>query len=70
MSHTDLRDWLEAVESRGELEQVSGANWDLEISSIAELVYREGKDPNPSGKTARHYYEHFAHILWRGSLYY
>ena len=48
MSHTDLRDWLESVKSHGELEQVKGATWDLEMSSIVELVYREGKDPKPA----------------------
>ena len=40
MSHIDLRDWLEAVERRGELKHISGANWDLEMGSIAELVFR------------------------------
>lgn len=48
MSHTDLRDWLKAVESRGELKHVTGADWELEMSSIVELVYREGKDPKPA----------------------
>lgn len=38
MSHIDLRDWLEAVEKHGELEHIAGANWDLEMGSIAELV--------------------------------
>ncbi len=48
MSHTDLRDWLEAVESRGELQHINGASWDLEMGAITELVYREGKDPKPA----------------------
>jgi len=48
MSYTDLRDWLKAVESRGELKHVTGADWDLEMSSIVELVYREGNDPKPA----------------------
>lgn len=48
MSHVDLRDWLEAVENQGELERIRGANWDLEMSSIVELIYREGKDPKPA----------------------
>lgn len=45
--HIDLRDWLEAVESRGEVKHVSGAGCDLEMSSIAELVQAEGKEPKP-----------------------
>lgn len=48
MSYIDLRDYLKAVEERGELEHVRGAEWDLEMSSIAELVYREGKDQKPA----------------------
>ena len=47
MSYTDLRDWLEAVERQGELKHISGASADLEMSSIAELVQREGKEPLP-----------------------
>jgi len=48
MGYSDLRDFLEAVESHGELERIDGANWDLEMSSIAELTYREGQDPKPA----------------------
>ena len=48
MSDNDLREWLEAVEQHGELQHVQRANWDLEMSSIAELVYREGRDPKPA----------------------
>lgn len=48
MAHKDLRDWLKGVKEHGELEQVKGANCDLEMSSIVELVYRHGKDPKPA----------------------
>ncbi len=48
MGYTDLREWLEAVERQGELKHISGANWDLEMSSIAELVCRESKGPRPA----------------------
>ena len=48
MGHINLRDWLEAVESRGELEKISGAAWDLEMGSIVELLFREGRDPRPT----------------------
>jgi len=47
MSHVDLRDWLETIEGRGELERINGASWDLEMGSIAELVFREGKENTP-----------------------
>ena len=48
MSRTDLRDFIKAVESKGELKYVTGANWDVEMSSIVELIYREGKHPKPA----------------------
>jgi 4-hydroxy-3-polyprenylbenzoate decarboxylase len=43
----DLRQYLAAVESQGELQRVSGAHWDLEMGAIVELIYREGQDPKP-----------------------
>ena len=48
MSHKDLRDWLITVEKDGQLKKINGAGWDLEMGSIVELVYREGKDPKPT----------------------
>jgi 4-hydroxy-3-polyprenylbenzoate decarboxylase len=42
----DLRDWLAAVESLGELQVVKGADWDLEIGCISEINYR--RRPNPA----------------------
>ena len=47
MTHHDLRNWLESVEKQEEVRHISGANWDIEMSSIAEIVYREGKNPKP-----------------------
>lgn len=47
MSHIDLRDWLGAIEKHGDLRHFDGAAWDLEMSALVELVYREGKDPKP-----------------------
>lgn len=40
----DLRDWLRLVEDLGELAQVSGAHWDLEIGAVSEANYRR---PSP-----------------------
>jgi len=48
MSHTDLRGWLKEVENNGQLKCINGAGWDLEMGSIVELIYREGKDPKPT----------------------
>ena len=48
MSHKDLRDWLKEIEKHGQLKQIHGANWDVEMGSIVELIYREGKAPKPT----------------------
>jgi UbiD family decarboxylase len=48
MGYFDLREFIKTVESHGELERIKGAGWDLEMSSIVELVYREGKEPKPA----------------------
>src|SRR6266850_2616790 len=40
-SYDDVRQWLELVESMGELKRVDGADWNLEIGTMAELIYRE-----------------------------
>ena len=43
MSYRDLREWLQQVESLGELRHVEGADWDLEIGAIADLARKETK---------------------------
>ncbi len=48
MAYQDFRDFLTDVEQWGELKRISGAEWDLEMSTIAELIYREGKRPVPA----------------------
>lgn len=45
--HTDLRNWLEDVEKRGELKRISGVDCDLEMSGICEIVAGEAIEPNP-----------------------
>ena len=45
----DIREWLELVEKRpGELKKISGALDDLEMSSIAEIIFGECKDTTPA----------------------
>ena len=34
----DLREWLEDVEWLGQLETISGADWDLEIGALTEII--------------------------------
>src|SRR3954453_8156008 len=36
-----VREWLELVESMDELKRIDGADWNLEIGAMAELIYRE-----------------------------
>lgn len=48
MPYKDLRDFIQAAAARGELRHINRANSDLEMSSIAEIVYREGKKPWPA----------------------
>ncbi|MBI2953750.1 MAG: UbiD family decarboxylase [Chloroflexi bacterium] len=41
MAYRDLREWLVEVERLGELQRIEGADWNLEMAGITELVYRE-----------------------------
>lgn len=46
--YKDLRDWLEIVESIGELKTIEEADWNLEMGTLAELVARESQGPVPA----------------------
>ena len=43
-SYNDLRDWLRQVETMGELRFVKGADWDLEIGAVTDLVAKKSRD--------------------------
>ena len=47
-TYKDLREWLEIVESFGELKKIDGADWNLEMGTLAELVARESKGAVPA----------------------
>ncbi len=47
MFFRDLREWLQAVEDRGELQRISGASPDLEMSGIAEIMAQGSEAPMP-----------------------
>src|SRR5258707_12039929 len=47
-SYDDVRQWLEFVESMGELKRINGADWNLEIGTMAELIYRERSGTIPA----------------------
>src|SRR5215813_10198498 len=46
--YEDVRQWLELVESMDELKRINGADWNLEIGTIAELIYRERSGAIPA----------------------
>jgi UbiD family decarboxylase len=48
MAYKDLRDFLIAAEDYGELKEITRVDWNLDMGSIAELIYHEGKDPKPA----------------------
>jgi 4-hydroxy-3-polyprenylbenzoate decarboxylase len=48
MAYADLRHFLKTAEAYGEVKHFSGVDWNLEMGSIAELVYHEGKVPQPA----------------------
>ena len=40
--HADLREAIERIERAGELQRIQGADWKLEMGTLAEIVYRAG----------------------------
>src|ERR1043166_4179982 len=46
--YEDVRQWLDLVESMGELKRINNADWNLEIGTMAELVYRERSGTIPA----------------------
>src|SRR5919106_3855604 len=41
----DLRDWLKDVKRLEQLEQISGAHWDLEIGALTEIILERISTP-------------------------
>src|SRR6185437_14937013 len=41
----DLRDWLKDVKRLEQLEQISGADWDLEIGALTEIILERISTP-------------------------
>src|SRR5438270_13681831 len=40
-----LRSWLKQADDLGELRTIEGADWDLEIGGVADLVTERGSSP-------------------------
>ncbi len=43
--HNDLREFVDRIEAAGELFRISGAAWDLEIGTLAEIVCHSRPEP-------------------------
>lgn len=48
MSYQDLRDFLNVVDNYQELKRLHGVDWNLEMSTISELVYKRGWAHQPA----------------------
>ena len=46
--HADLREWLGRIEGIGELKVIDGADWNLEIGAIAEMIYHASPENPPA----------------------
>ena len=46
--HKDLRELLARVERSGELARIPGADWNLEVGTLAEIVYNKQKNNPPA----------------------
>ena len=43
----DIREFIKAVESRGELAHVAKAHWDRELGAVTEVLYRQKVEKSP-----------------------
>ena len=48
MAYNDLRDWLTIVENLRQLKTIEGADWNLEMGAITELIYHEAPGTPPA----------------------
>jgi len=44
---SDLREFITAVERRGELARVDNAHWDRELGAVTEVLYRQKVEKSP-----------------------
>ncbi|HME44481.1 MAG TPA: UbiD family decarboxylase [Syntrophorhabdales bacterium] len=47
-TYKDLREWISLVDDLGELKRIKGADWNLEMGAITELLGRESPYPPPA----------------------
>jgi hypothetical protein len=47
-SYRDPRDWIDIPRQQGEVEEIRGTSWDLEIGALIEIACRESAGYPPS----------------------
>ncbi len=47
-AYDDLRDFIERCDRMGELVRIKGADWNLEIGTLAEIIYQTKRDNPPA----------------------
>jgi hypothetical protein len=47
-SYRDPRDWIDILRQQGEVEEIRGTSWDLEIGALIEIACRESAGYPPS----------------------
>src|SRR3984893_1922089 len=47
-SYRGLRGWLDTVEKLGELERVSGADWDVEMGAVTHMLTEKSRGQAPA----------------------
>ena len=48
MQYRGLRGWLDAVDKLGELRQVEGAHWDVEMGAITHMLTEKSRGSAPA----------------------
>ncbi|MDP2727539.1 MAG: UbiD family decarboxylase, partial [Dehalococcoidia bacterium] len=48
VGYRDLREWLDKVEELKELRRIDGADWNLEMGTIVELIYNKAQESAPA----------------------
>lgn len=48
MAYKDLRDFLKIAERHGEVKEIHGVDWNLDMGSLSEIIYQKAKDPKPA----------------------
>ena len=43
--HADVREFLSRIEDAGELARIPGADWNLEMGALAEIIYHAKSEP-------------------------